>query len=135
MTAHCKGQLWAEAWSHNKQRFVSGGDDRTIRLWDSSTFKQLNLFKMKQQVRGVDWHKKENGLIVVGDYKGKLFLFDSDLNLLDEAKTKFSKTKPRKEPFWIQDIKFSPDGNWVAFGAHGGASHVEIFGIQGNKFS
>lgn len=26
--------------------------------------------------------------------------------------------------YWIQDIKFSPDGKNVAFGAHGGRSHV-----------
>ena len=38
---------------------------------------------MKEQVRGVDWHKKSDGLIVAGDYKGKIFLFDSELNLLD----------------------------------------------------
>lgn len=53
---------------------------------------------------------------------------------MDEARTKFNKTKPRQEPFWIQDIKFSPDGGSVAFGAHGGASHVEIFKVDGNKF-
>lgn len=76
-TGHCKGQLWAEAWSQDKLRFITGGDDRTVRLWDSATFKQLKLFKMKEQIRGLDWHQKGDGLIVVGDYKGKIYLFDS----------------------------------------------------------
>jgi echinoderm microtubule-associated protein-like 6 len=134
MTSHCKGELWAEAWSGDRQRFVTGGDDKTVRLWDSTSYKQLNLHKMKEPVRGLDWHKEANGHIVVGDYRGKIYLFDSDLKLLDEAKTRFSKTKPRQEPFWIQDIKFSPDGKMVAFGAHGGASHVELWTVEGDKF-
>jgi len=53
------------------------------------------------------------------------------------VKTKFSKTKPRQEPFWIEDIKFSPDGKYVAFGAHGGVSHVEVHEVdeQSKKLS
>lgn len=42
--------------------------------------------------------------------------------------------KPQKSTYWIEDIKFSPDGNYVAFGAHGGRSHIELFKIDGNKF-
>ena len=71
---------------------------------------------------------------MVADYRGKLFLFDKDLQLLDEKRSKFNRLKPRKEPFWVEDIKFSPDGQFVAFGAHGGASHLELQGIEGNKF-
>jgi hypothetical protein len=47
-------------------------------------------------------------------------------------RTKFGRTKPRKEPYWIEDIKFSPNGKYVAFGAHGGPSHVEIYEIENN---
>lgn len=132
LTSHCRGELWAEAWSADKKRFLTGGDDKTIRVWDSNSYKQLALFQMKDQVRGVDWHSSGN--IIIGDYRGRIYLFDEDLQLLDQAKTRFSKTKPRQEPFWVQDIKFSPDGNNVAFGAHGGASHIEIFAVEGKKF-
>ena len=55
---------------------------------------------------------------------GKIYLFNDQLQLLSEAKTKFSGMKKRQEPFWIEDIKFSPNGQFVAFGAHGGASHL-----------
>lgn len=124
LTAHCKGELWAESWSPDKQRFATGGDDATVRVFDIKSLQQLHLFKMKEKVRGIDWEQSQGELIVVADYKGKVYLFDSELNLLDEGKTKFSKTKPRQEPFWIEDIKFSPNGKYVAFGAHGGASHL-----------
>lgn len=65
-----------------------------------------------------------------GDYKGKIHLFDNKLTKLDTARTLFSRMKPRQEPFWIEDIKFSPDGKQVAFGAHGGRSHIEVFKVE-----
>ena len=95
-----------------------------MRIYDITTLKQKYFFKMKEKVRGLDWEQSGSNIIVVADYKGKIYLFDSKLNQIDEAKTKFSKTKPRQEPFWIEDIKFSPNGQYVAFGAHGGASHL-----------
>jgi len=65
-------------------------------------------------------------LIVVGDYKGNIHLFNTKLEKIsnDTFKTCFKKTKPKKEPYWIEDIKFSPNGQYVAFGAHGGPSHI-----------
>lgn len=80
---------------------MTGGDDATVRIFDIKSLQQLHFFKMKEKVRGIDWEQSQGELIVVADYKGKIYLFDSELNLLDEGKTKFSKTKPRQEPFWI----------------------------------
>lgn len=51
---------------------------------------------MKERIRGLDWEKSKGETIVVGDGKGKIYLFDAELNLLDEGKTRFSKTKPRQ---------------------------------------
>ncbi len=47
MTAHYKGELWAESWSPDKTRFVTGGDDCTLRIFDTSTLQQTHFFKMK----------------------------------------------------------------------------------------
>jgi WD40 repeat protein len=47
MTSHYKGELWAESWSPDGQRFVTGGDDKIIRIYDATTFKQLYFYKMK----------------------------------------------------------------------------------------
>lgn len=64
---------------------------------------------------------------MVGDYAGKIHLFDDKLSTLCTVETKFSKMKKKQEPYWIEDIKFSPNGQYVAFGAHGGPSHIEIY--------
>jgi hypothetical protein len=38
---------------------------------------------MKEKVRGIDWEQSGNDIIIVGDYKGKIYLFDTELNQLD----------------------------------------------------
>lgn len=55
LTSHCRGELWAEAWSGDRTRFVTGGDDKTVRLWDSGSYRQLKVYKMKENIRGLDW--------------------------------------------------------------------------------
>ena len=133
MQSHYIDELWAESWSPDSKRFVTGGDDKTVRMYDVATYEMISILPMKERIRGLDWEKKEGELIVIGDYKGKIYLCDEKLSILDEARTRFSKTKPRREPFWIEDIKFSPNGEFVAFGAHGGASHLELFQVKDKK--
>ncbi len=38
MTSHYKGELWAEAWSPNSEQFLTAGDDKTLRIYDTRTF-------------------------------------------------------------------------------------------------
>lgn len=59
MTSHYKGELWAESWSPDRQHFVTGGDDKTIRIFDAKTYKQIHIYKMKDQIRGIDWEPSQ----------------------------------------------------------------------------
>lgn len=38
MQAHYLDELWAESWSPDSKMFVTGGDDKTIRVYDSKTY-------------------------------------------------------------------------------------------------
>ena len=38
MQSHYENELWAESWSPDNQRFVTGGDDKTVRMYDATTF-------------------------------------------------------------------------------------------------
>lgn len=96
MQSHYEVQLWGEAWSPDSKKFVTGGDDKTIRIYDAFTFEMLHSYKMEERVRGLDWERTKGQLIVVGDNRGRIYLFDAELKLLSQAKTRFSKTKPRK---------------------------------------
>ena len=53
----------------------------------------------------------------------------NDLSVYTTKETGFSNKKGRQAFIWIQDIKFSPDSSKVAFGAHSGSSHIEIFDV------
>jgi hypothetical protein len=62
-------------------------------------------------------------LLAVGDRKGKAMLLDAKtLKILGEM---IAFNSGGKQP-WIEDIKISPDNQWVAFGTHDGRSHLEI---------
>jgi WD40 repeat protein len=105
-----------------------------VRIYDIKTRKMLASAVLQNMVRAVDWEQSKGELIVVGDYKGKIHLYDTNMEKLDEGRTQFSRMKPRQSTYWIEDIKFSPNGKYVAFGAHGGRSHIEVFEIADNKF-
>jgi hypothetical protein len=73
-------------------------------------------------------------MIVVGDVKGIIYLFDANnLSQLDKKNSNFASKKMRNGMVWIQDIKFSPDSLRIAFGAHVTPSHLEIYEIEGGK--
>lgn len=73
-------------------------------------------------------------MIVVGDVKGIIYLFDANnLIQLDKKPSKFSGKTVPNGMVWIQDIKFSPDCTRIAFGAHVKPSHLEIWEIEGDK--
>lgn len=79
MKSHFAGQLWTCSFSPDNSKFVTGGDDKTVRVYDVKTHKQLSLYSTKNIIRAVDWSQTNSDLIVVGDWKGLIYLFDSKL--------------------------------------------------------
>lgn len=51
-----------------------------------------------------------------------------NLKVLDTYQSSFSKKNQ-----WIEELKFSPDSSFLAFGGHGGASKVEVCKVTGKK--
>ena len=51
---------------------------------------------MSERIRGVDWEQSKGEVIVVGDYKGMIYLFSPELKELDKVKTRFSRAKKRQ---------------------------------------
>ena len=128
LTGHYQGELWGMSCHPSKQQYVTCGDDSTIRLWDISERKALACKQVEDKLRAC--HYAPNGnMIVVGTMKGKLLLYDGELRMqLDEVQTSFT-----KEHQWIEELKFSPDSEQIALGAHGGPSKVEVYKIVKNK--
>lgn len=83
-----------------------------------------------EEIRAVDW--ASNGrFIICADLNAFVYLLDPNtLAILDTAKTIFTTMPKRQSKYWVDDIKISPDCKKVAFGAHGGASHLEEWTID-----
>lgn len=47
MQSHFMDELWAEAWSPDSQKFVTGGDDKTIRIYDAHSYDMIHSYTMK----------------------------------------------------------------------------------------
>lgn len=80
MKSHFQGELWACTFSPDGKNFVSAGDDKTLRIYDVKSRKMAASYKLDNMIRSVDWCQNKP-LIVCGDYKGKIFLFDEKLQL------------------------------------------------------
>lgn len=79
LNGHYEGELWACSFGPDSKRFVSAGDDKSIRMYDIKDKKMLYSNVLKNMVRAIDWEQSKGELIVVGDYKGKIFLYDDKL--------------------------------------------------------
>jgi len=129
LQGHYNGELWGLAVHPSENKFVTCGGDSTIRLWDIKSYSMITSTKpLENDVRSIDW-SSNGAFIVAGDMKGKIMLYDPEkLTLLDSLQSSFT-----KKDQWIEDIKVSPDNTMVAFGAHGGASPIEIMSVQNNR--
>mmetsp|Transcript_13275 Transcript_13275/g.2081 ORF Transcript_13275/g.2081 Transcript_13275/m.2081 type:complete len:126 (+) Transcript_13275:1966-2343(+) len=122
MTGHFEGELWGLAVHPFNPLCATCGGDKTVRIWDLNEGTMVNSIRpLTNDLRAIDW--SPNGrLLVAGHMNGELILFNSNnLDILSTYQSSF-KTKDS----WIQAIKFSPDSSKVAFGAHGGASRIEV---------
>lgn len=134
MQGHFEGELWGCAVNvSNPRLFVTSGDDKTIRLWDISEKKMLAFVKLEKEVRAIDW-SQDGKFLVAADNVATIFsLNPQTLEVIHTTPTQFSKLPaPSRGTKWVEDIKISPDCKRVAFGAHGGVSHLELWELSGN---
>jgi microtubule-associated protein-like 6 len=132
MQSHSENELWALSVNPiDPYLVVSGGGDKTLRIWDIKKNIQIKHLILDQDFRAVDWSSDGN-FIVVGSMEGKIYFIP--YNTFSVKYTYQSIFKTAKQ--WIQELKISPDSKYVAYGAHGGVSKVEILIVnQLNKNS
>lgn len=128
MTGHFKGELWGLACHPSQPQYATCGDDETIRVWSVTNRRMIAMQNPKLKLRALDYSPCGK-FIVTASMCGKIVLYDSELK--KEIQNLQSSFKSANQ--WIEEIKFSPDGNYIAFGAHGGASKVEVYNFDGKS--
>lgn len=106
-----RSEVWGLA-SHplpTIQRFITAGDDMTVRLWDSKLFKQIAAVNVGAKARAVAFHP-DGSQIAVALYDGNMQILSDDLKRVISTVTVSSS--------WSQCIAFSPDGKYLAVGCH-----------------
>jgi WD40 repeat protein len=135
MSGHCRNELWGLAVSNQTDdNFVTAGDDGTVRLWSISQRKMLSRVLIKDRViRGVDW-SNDGKQIVAADNKAMLYMFNVSGNELKQSGKEFKtkttdvilKRNSKKALSFVEEIKFSPNGRFIVFGAHAADSLIEL---------
>jgi len=134
VTGHCKDQLWGLAVHPNKREYTTVGDDATLRVWDVVKRKQCcPTIELPCMARAVAYYPGsefgDDDCIAVGlggsvgcgrskkDGAVRIYKISRRPGSLEYVASKeVSEAHDASE--WVSDVKFSPNGKWLAVGAH-----------------
>lgn len=102
---------------------LTASDDRTARLWDAATGRQLQVFRVPIDINGegrlyAGALTADGRLAVVGGQTGTAWDDDYSIYLI-ETQTGNIQRRIIGLPGAIFDLEFSPDGRWLAVGMGG----------------
>eukprot|EP00163_Fabomonas_tropica_P034258 TRINITY_DN93_c0_g1_i1.p1 TRINITY_DN93_c0_g1~~TRINITY_DN93_c0_g1_i1.p1 ORF type:complete len:2052 (-),score=797.91 TRINITY_DN93_c0_g1_i1:729-6884(-) len=121
LAGHAEGELWGLATHPSKHIFVTASDDKSVRLWDIKTRKQIARTTLTKRVRSAAFSPDGN-TVAVGCMDGRWYAL-STTDLREIAKKKHCSEE-------IADLKFSPDGTRLAVGSHD--NFVDIYDVGRN---
>eukprot|EP01039_Chlorochromonas_danica_P011314 gene11314-12624_t len=104
-----RGEVWGLAVHPQLQRFVTAGDDLTVRLWDAKSCSQVSVVNVGSKCRALSFHP-DGSQIAVALLDGNVRILSDDLQ-----RQLFSITVASS---WIQALTFSPNGVFLAVGSH-----------------
>jgi len=104
-----RSELWGLDVYSKGNKFVTAGDDMTVRIWDMKGHQQLHIANVNSKLRSVAFNFDGTN-IAVATFEGRIKVLSADLQTLIVDVGCASQ--------WIQCMKYSPDGNLLAVGSH-----------------
>jgi eukaryotic-like serine/threonine-protein kinase len=118
LSGHERG-IESISYSPDGTKIVSGGKDKTVRVWDAMTGVEIMTLR-EHGAEAVEWYEKlvssvafspdGKRIIISGSFNNKVRIWDVETGV---------KVMTLEHPQWVSDIAFSPDGKQIASaGAH-----------------
>jgi WD40 repeat protein len=112
------GQVISVAWSPEESVFASSGDDRTLRLWDATTYMPIAVSQMDFMISELAW--SPNGrYLLSGEADSRLCLFNGQTGAL---------LRCWESENGAHGVAWSPDGRYIISGGARGV--VTVWGVR-----
>ena len=113
------GPVFDVAWAPDSQRLISGGDDRTVRIWDVSQGRAVSVHSERERVMSVAWSPDGSQIAYV------LSLFDRLPTCIRNVSTWNLVAEIPAQPHGAAELRWSPDGK--RFAQSLGKDVVQVF--------
>jgi echinoderm microtubule-associated protein-like 6 len=104
-----RAEVWGLAVHPLANRFVTAGDDETVRLWDAKGQQQIGITNVGSKVRALAYDR-DGSHVAAATFDGRVVILSADLQ------SKITEVSVAKS--WIQALSYSPDGSTLAVGSH-----------------
>ncbi|XP_041090623.1 echinoderm microtubule-associated protein-like 2 isoform X1 [Polyodon spathula] len=119
-------ELWGLDSHPSMERFVTCGHDKLVHLWDVATHQPLWTKLIEDGARSAGFHPS-GSVVAVGTVTARWMVLDAETADLVSIHTDGNEI--------ISNVKYSPDGNYLAVGSHDNFIYIYAVTENGKKYS
>ncbi|CDQ66174.1 unnamed protein product [Oncorhynchus mykiss] len=119
-------ELWGLDIHPSMEQFVTCGQDKQVHLWDTNSHQPLWSKTTEDPGRSAGFHPS-GAVLAVGTMTGRWLVLDTDTQDLVYMHTDGNEI--------ISNVKYSPDGNFLAVGSHDNFVYIYAVTENGKKYS